>query len=264
MASRVEKLNNKGILAWEVDGVLGRLTGAQSEAYRKGEAFALAMKPLVEMGVIVATHVRERVQGQGQLAGIEATPPSDKRGWHKEGANGYVPGQVVSAEYAAAAGLDSTTYASSADLKAASGRQGVGNTSGGMWAGLQARGSGKSAVIIDFGGSSPGHGSGKPVYVPGAEPVGGDGGKPIPVMVRPPEMVRNQQKAWVVFVKNGASPLEPTDVENLAMCEAATAMMQKAVVKEFGDAAESNQRAAVLDFGGDVRLREKLLTGWVK
>lgn len=259
MSSRVEQLNKKGILSWEVSGVLGRLTKAQTQ----DEAFALRMKPLVELGVILAVHMKERVVGKSILAGTSPVAPSDKTGRHKEGGE-WVPGQVVSAEYAAAAGLPTTTFPSVAAMKEATGRQGVGNTSGGMWGGLQARGSGQSGVIIDFGGNSVGHGTGKPVLVEGAPSIDTPNGKPIPTMVRSAEMVRNQQKAWVVFVKHGASPLEPLDTENQALCEAATAMAQKAVIKSFGDAGESNQRVAEFDFGGDPQLREKLMRGWVK
>lgn len=257
MATRVEQLNRKGILSWEVDGVLGRLTKAQS----KDEEFALRMKPLVELGVILAVHMKERVQGKSILAGTSPVAPSDKTGRHKEGGE-WVPGQVVSAEYAAAAGLPTTTFPSVAALKEAAGKTGVGNTSGGMWGGLQARGSGQS-VIIDFGGNSAGHGTGKPVLVEGAPSVDTPNGKPIPTMVRSPEMVRNQAKAWVVFTKHGCSPLEPLENENQALCEAATAMAQRAVVKTFGDSGESNQRVAEFDFGGDPSLRDKLMKGWV-
>lgn len=263
MASRVEKLNKGGILAWEVDGVLGRLTKAQS----KNEAFVLRMKPIVEMGVILATHIRDR--SIGILSSSDELPqPCDKRGWHREGPGERVPGQVVSAEYAAAGGLPTTTFASSADLHNAAkpirGVQRYANVTGGMWAGIQARGSGKSGVIIDFGGTSPGHGSAKPTFVATAERVGGEGGKPIPVMVRAGEMVRNQNKAWVVFTKVGKSPIEPLGVENIALCEAATALMQRAVIREFGDTGEYNQQVWELDFGGDPVLREKLLVGWVR
>ena len=258
MANRVEKLNNKGIIAWEVDGVLGRLTKAQS----KDANFVLEMKPLVEMGVILATHMRDRAT-KGSLADAQPVPPSDKRGWHKEGQN-WVSGQVVSEEYAAAAGLSSTTYASAADMKAAikGELQQIGFVTGGMWAGIQARGSGKSGVIIDFGGSSPGHG-GFATFAVGA-PVVSDGGKPIPLMVRTPETVRNQQKAWVVFSKHQCSPIEPLADENTALCEAATALAQKSVLKQFGDSEDDWRHGVNLDFGGDSSLREKLLTGWVK
>lgn len=260
MGGRVEKLNKGGILAWEVDGVLGRLTKAQSTAFRRGELFALQLPPLVEMGVVVATHMRDRAQGRGVLADSPPEAPSERRGWHKEAGN-WVAGQVVSPEYAAAAGLPSTTYASSADLHRAAGKIGVGNVTGGMWAGIQARGSGRSAVIIDFGGSSPGHG-GAATYATKGASVGSEGGKPIPLMVRAPETVRNQQKAWVVFSKHKASPIEPSPTENIAMCEAATILAQKTVLKQFGDSDNDYQHGLALDFGGDSALREKLLRDW--
>jgi hypothetical protein len=261
MASRVEQLNNKGIIAWQVEGgILARLTKKQSQDIE----FAIRMQPLVTLGAVVAGHMKERVFNRGELAGAQAAPPSDRRGWHKEADGTWVPGQVVSLEYAAAAGLNTTTYASSADLHHATGKPGIGNVTGGLKDSLQARGSGQSSVILDFGGSSPGHGSGKPIFISTTADIGAEGGKPIPLMVRPPEMVRNQQKAWVLFNKHGCSPIEPTDTENVAMCEAATVQAQRAVMRTFGDGGDSDQQVAALDFGGDPSLRDKLIREWVK
>lgn len=148
----IKRLNKRGIIAFEVDGVLARLTKAQSQGSRlqfhEGLAHAAAE---------LAAQIRARVQGKGDLAG---QAPS-KRAKRKI---------ILSADYARAAGLPvksdrfgTTITGGIADLYAKTGRPlGSATVTGGMWAGLQARASGADSAIIDFAGSSEGRG--KPVF----------------------------------------------------------------------------------------------------
>ena len=65
-AATSAKLNSKGIVAWEVDGVLARATKKQSAAI----ADFSNLLPMLDIGVELALAIRKRVQERGQLGDI--------------------------------------------------------------------------------------------------------------------------------------------------------------------------------------------------
>lgn len=224
----LERLSKRGIVAWEVDGVLARLTQQQSE---RGDAEKAVIKALVDQGAILAGAIRTRVETKGDLGGQRF--PGYKRG-----------GKVAMSEtYAAAANADPgpwtwgppdesrwrivrgkdlrptrimsiRVFTSSADFHArANTKPGSYSVSGGMWKGIQARGSGASSVIIDFAGSS--EGSGKSQRFPSyrGRSDRSVGSRSTNVIGYFSERARNGWKAGAIFDRHRVHVLMPTDGE---------------------------------------------------
>jgi hypothetical protein len=195
--TRAERLGAQGIAFVEVDGILARLTKKQSA---DPGAYVRAVQA-VSIATPVAAHVRKRVRDDRRPAeGVWG-------GYSRSGS------AVVSAEYQAAAGLSRRFYPSWAALHGnlpGKKRAQLFNITGGMWDGLQVRGSGGAKAIIDFTGSSMGSES-KIVEV---------GRKGRKRKVAKPISVRNQTKAARVFQNRQINIIQPAQTENIAMADA--------------------------------------------
>jgi len=176
-----ERLGRQGVAHIEVDGLLARLTKRQSAladvaAYERAATAVALAAPL-------ALAMRHRVRDQRMPA------------------QGSLPGYgrrraIMSREYAGAAGLDRTYYPSSQAMHDALPHRRAYDVTGGMWRGLQVRGSGASAAVIDFGGSSLSRGE--------VTFRRGRGG----IVVRAAK-VRNGAKAGAIFSFSKINVLEP-------------------------------------------------------
>lgn len=213
----VERLTRRGIVAFRVDGVLARLTKAQSE---RGAVRVVAMRDIVQAGAELAARIRRRVQGTGDL-GEQQFPGYSRKDWSA------LFGGKLSASYVLAAGgkltkvhfpargaapardLDLPLYESSAAFHAQIGtKPGSYDITGGMWKGLQSRGSGKNAVILDFAGSSPGSGGAKYIKVwhPGQRRIK-------TMAIYESANVRNAWKGGAIYEKHHIHVLMPTAEE---------------------------------------------------
>jgi hypothetical protein len=169
----VDRLTRRGMVAWRVDGVLARLTQRQSSGTDLAKAVA---REVVEAGAQAAVALRKRVTDNGDLAGQRFPGYSTRltsRGMsddYMRAAGAPVPhpetykprGETKTYTYMRYSYLRSSDFHRAADVK-----DGSYNVTGGMWAGLQARGTGKAGVIIDFAGSSLGSGGEREVKVKG-------------------------------------------------------------------------------------------------
>lgn len=232
----MERLKGRGILAWEFDGVLGRLTQAQS----KGQTGDLnVLSGLVKSTAKLASTIRDRVTKRGDLAG-QRFP-------------GYSPRSVkYSPGYAQQAGLapepwpfprridenrnvvirgknlevnqliPTYTYSSRAELQQDIGRpDGSYYVTGGMWRGLQVRGSGSGSAIIDFQGSSEGAGRTvrmRTYYYAGEGPRGGIMTRGSWASARLPAKVRNSSKGGAIYDAHRVHVLLPKqdEIEGIA------------------------------------------------
>jgi len=143
-----ERLTKRGIVYVETNGILARLTKAQSKdvqkAWRPARAVALA--------VPLAREIRARVRDRRRTA----DGPIPRYGSRPV---------LLSQTYATAAQLGQRYWRSSIDMHDALPQHRGYYVTGEMWAGMQVRGSGRGA-IIDFQGSSQGRGMhGKPRLV---------------------------------------------------------------------------------------------------
>lgn len=264
----VNKLNSKGIIAWEVDGVLARLTKGQSG---RVDDFANIM-PMLDVGVELARAIRKRVQEQGELGDI-----GNKDSFAKYGAKARYP---VSQQYAQLAGAKAklTRYwdgqeaaqrlqpakLAIAPFKSAAQFHELADSkprrftvTGGMWQGLQARGSGQSNVILDFQGSSPGAGNQQAMRVWAWRNYDGTP-KPVEITLytTTPANVRNSEKATMVAKMARVHVLRPRLAEITAIAElvAAEAEVWAATSLQL----DQPRSLALPRFGGDTRLRAKL------
>lgn len=168
----VDRLTRRGMVAWRVDGVLARLTQRQSGGTDLAKAVA---REVVEAGAQAAVALRKRVTDNGDLAGQRFPGYSTRRSrgmdpQYMRQAGAPVPHQVTYTPRGSSKAITVTTerYATSSEFhRAAQTRDGSYNVTGGMWAGLQARGTGKASVIIDFAGSSLGSGGEREVKIKG-------------------------------------------------------------------------------------------------
>lgn len=150
-AKRRSDLSRKGFAFFVVDGVLARLTKAQSADALK----ALKAVPKLELGVWLAREIRERVTKTGKLGDGQ---PSVRYGQKSR--------VQLSAEYMRAAGVSPRNKAMfrNEDRFHKGLRSPVGSyvITGGMWRGLEVRPMQKD-VVAEFGGRSQGRGRGKVV-----------------------------------------------------------------------------------------------------
>lgn len=213
----LERLGRRGIVAFRVDGVLGRLTQRQSMASRPQ---IVALADLVKAGAVMAAAIRKRVQGNGDL-GDQAFPGYSRKSW-----SNFFGGKLAASYVLAAGGkltkvhfpargavpahdVDVPMYESSDVFHRNIGtKPGSYSVTGGMWKGLQARGSGKNAVILDFAGSSMG--SGGAVLVKVWHPRQ----RRVKLMaLYESANVRNGWKSGAIYDKHGVHILKPTEQE---------------------------------------------------
>jgi len=147
-AERRGKLESKGIAYFVFDGVLARLTKAQSTDALKAQR---AM-PRLELGAYLASTIRDRVTKTGKLGDGQ---PSVRYGQKSR--------VRISREYAQAAGVSfkRTSLFRNEDRFHKGLRSPVGSyvITGGMWRGLEVRPLGRD-VVAEFGGRSMGRGKG--------------------------------------------------------------------------------------------------------
>lgn len=193
----VTRLERRGIVAWRIEGALARLTAAQSKADPLAKEVS---REIVAAGAEVAVKIRKRVVERGDLGRQKAPPYSRKwRSASRAEQPDYVriagaPAEALHA-WRTINGIPEQVkrpwYLASADFhRAAQVRDGSYHVTGGMWAGLQARGTGKAGVILDFQGSSLGSKD---------------------------KNIRNAQKAYAIFREHKVHVLRLKDRELQAM-----------------------------------------------
>lgn len=234
LQTQVTKLNRRGIIAWEADGVIARLTKKQSQDIEG----AMRRIPLLQVGAAFAQVVKERVAQHGQLA-----EPRPKPGKHARVFLSYI--------YAALAGapgqMRGRTFKTTAEMYARLGVvEGSYNITGGMWSMPQARTSGQNAVVIDLAGTSQGRGE--------VAFVDRKGLKRKVRSIRP-IVVRNQEKATAILKFKRVHVLRPTDGEEKAIGsfvrkEVGSKILQWLEDKhDLGLEGESNMRARLERLG---------------
>ena len=184
------------LVKWTVDGVLARLTRRQSASVD----LTRLVRPLVQAAATLAAWMKRRVTERGDLGPDQSYPGWPTRGWSIK----------ISSAYRDALGLPGRSYRSSDAFHRAAGGGPPGSFSvtGGMWRGLQTRGVGTSAAVIEFARKSEGRG--RPEIVARQK-----GGKPIKVMAS--ERVDNRLKAYAVWSKTHVNVLQPSQAEEVAV-----------------------------------------------
>lgn len=247
--------------------MLARLTRAQS-----GDPGSVdRLVPIVDIGVELARKIQRRVTQQAILGDYEREDSFTRYG----GKASY----PVSQSYAQAAGVQPKltryweTREDASELKtaqkavqpfksaaafhaAANTRPGTFNVTGGMWKGLQARASGRSAVVLDFQGSSPGAGDQETRTVWGWRNYTG---KPevvkITLRTARAKNIRNSEKATMVAKMARVQVLRPRNAEIAAITEVVTVA---AAAWTSGALQLGADRIALPRFGGDTELRSRL------
>jgi len=191
------KAQKKGMFAIEVDGMLLRLTKKQTAQTRQDINLRRHLGAVLRLGQLTAAHVRRRM-----LRGKSATTARRRGGrdpW------------IVRKAYAAKVGARRHRHDSMSAFYAAAGaRKDTSSISGGMWKGLEIRGSGRDRAIISFRGTSIG-GTGKSGRTAGGKRRKG------PTASR----VKNTLKAATVWRNKRINVLQPTVPEVAAMGAAA-------------------------------------------
>lgn len=184
-----------------------------SKAARGDPATMRRLARPVAVATAIARRVRERVARRGETA----TEPDEDTSPTRRGRS-----FVRNLQYVELKGLDRTHWRSLAQFHvAASVRSNSYDVTGGMWAGLQARNYGGARAIVDFRGSSRGG------FPYAGQTAGGKQRK------RPPK-VRNQAKAWAVWVNRRVNVVQPTDREEAAICAAVAVLMGRKIDELLG------------------------------
>lgn len=139
LQARREKLGRRGIISFEIDGVLARLTKGQSSTELGRQEFI----PKALFGGQMLRDVRDRVTKRQQLG-------------EGDRFKGYASKSraILSAEYAQAAGVNAKVWRTERHFhRRLRSPEGSFVVTGGMWAGAEARLSGKK-VVLEFVGSS--------------------------------------------------------------------------------------------------------------
>lgn len=225
------RLRKRGITVWHVDGALARLTETQSKG---DDASKAIIRELVTLGAQLAVQIRQRVQNRGDLGGqsfpgYSARPrkmsPTYARAARLAPQPWPWPKQINESENVitrdknakALQVIPTWTFPSRRDIQDQLGRpDGSYTVTGGMWAGLQARGSGKDSVILDFQGSSEGTGRTvkmRTYFVSGYDAFGRPMTRGGNVGVRLPARMRNNQKAGGIYDAHNVHVLKPTQEE---------------------------------------------------
>ena len=211
--TRSQRLGKQGIVFFEVDGVLARLTGSQSKAFADEATRPVRAVTAVAVGLPLALQMRRRVRDEG----ITAKGPF--AGYSR------FAHVVMSQQYADAAGLSRRYWPSSAAMHGQlPGGNKLFSVTGKMWEGLQVRGSGKDRAVIDFGGTSMGKGINKIERTVKGKPV----------IRNKPAMVRNSEKAGGIFAKSGVNIVEPTEAEWSTSAAVMMAAVARGVSVAFG------------------------------
>lgn len=213
----IERLNRRGIVAWRFEGALARLTEAQSKGSRES---VIALKDIVATGAKMATAIRDRVTQKGDL-GKQAFPGYSTKNWSRlyggKLAASYVllaGGKLTTVHFqarptVAARTLELPIFDSSSQFHRSIGMTpGSYHVTGGMWKGLQARGTGRSSVILDFAGSSPGSGGQKDITIwdPNSH-------RKRAIQIYESANVRNGWKSGAIYDKHNIHVLKPTKEE---------------------------------------------------
>lgn len=222
--SRQASLQRKGIAFFVIDGVLARLTKKQSsDALRAAQAM-----PVVQLAAVLAKSVKERMTRRGKL--------SDRQPQTVYGKKSRVE---VSQDYARAAGVNVRQRAKlkNEDVFHRALRSPVGSyvVSGGMWSGMEVRGSGRDAAIIDFAGRSEGRGR-RTLKTVNVRTRDGKSFQRKSYVMRP-QQVPNRDKAGRVWRFHRVNVLDPTESEirRIALIRAQTDA-QRAVAALAGTA----------------------------
>ena len=239
--TRLERLDRRGIVAFELDGLLVRGRKQDSAA-----AFAAARDGILAQTIPLAQEISARVFGRGVLANGDRREVDGNRSVYtsqqyadRASAAGRVRkyfiqgGTVISpllADMLRAKGVrpqvvPQAAFKSAQELHQIAG--GVfGRVTGGLRDGMQVRVAGKQKAIIDFIGSSEGVGRIKPF--PGVRyPSGGQ------FRVRVPQRVQNRQKAGAIYSTTGVNILEPSQAELAALTDRVMVRMQDALAVVF-------------------------------
>lgn len=189
-ATPVEKLGRRGIVAFEIDGILARLTKSQSLDLEKHTRSIDA----VAAATALMQRVRQRLRDERRTA------------------DGAMPGYgkkpvALSEQYQRLAGLPRRWFNSSEQMHAALPNRTGYSVTGAMWAGLQVRGTGRNDAIADFAGRSVGRGHSK--IIPR--------NRRKPILMNEPQIVRNSQKAGAILYFHRVNILEPTMSEAQAV-----------------------------------------------
>lgn len=212
--TRIEKLDRKGILHFEVDDVFARLTARQS----KSADLAARARPIVGAAAILASHIRARASKGG-------------------GADGQI-------------------------RMTRNGKRPIGNWSGGMWRGIEAKGEGARGAAIGFAGQS--------VAESGMFGDLGRGSKfreqfaAGTVRQKTLDTMRNDLKAGSVWARHDRyNVIEPSAAEWLAVGEAIGQDVQQSIMIALGGGLTGVDAVGVLMGGADPALRAKLAAFWV-
>lgn len=219
--SAVVRLAGRGIFAIEVDGILARLTQAQSAGTDESIA---KLKNVLAVATALANSIRSRVRDRGQLASVQFAQFDTAKTYR------------VSKEYSSIAGAGGQMkFKSSADFHGDIGATaGTFKASGRMWEGLQVRGFDANSAIIDFAGIS--EGSGKPAKIPATH-------RKFLVKTMLSERVRNAAKAGRILSVKGIHVLEPADAETTAVQGAYALALRRIVLGAFdGDSPSGSAR----------------------
>lgn len=211
------------------------------------------LSDVLTMQRVLATAIRQRV-----AAGRTATPPEPYSTTPTAGPKGKAR-YYVSPAYATALGLgNQTRWESSAAMHSANGiKAGSARATGRMWDGLQVRNFGRSAALIEFGGSSMGasstltaitkrktgtyqvtvSGNGK-IRARQARELSRDEGGKVQYR-RKPKLVRNSLKAAAVYQNTGVGLLQNTPGELMALQSAWCQLAGQELARLFGGRVES-------------------------
>lgn len=258
MPSRVEKLAAKGMIAFEVDGVLGRLTKKQSAA---DVDLRRDLSKFIRGGAILGATIKRRMRDRKTFA--DGTP------W--EPSSALKPFRV-SRKYAKPAGFvdrikkrkrmlirykgaSKATYRrrpdvgfrSTAAMYEASKTKGAFSVTDGMWGGLTARTWGALGVRILFDSTSQGRGKPK------------DFGKTLrgePVIFKASQSVENWRKGGLTFLATRKNILELSDAEVLSVGSAVAITSLRAVTEQIGKGGKVP--VVNIQFEGDKSLAREL------
>ena len=195
--SDVQKARKRGMFAIEVDGMLLRLTKKQTAQTKRDVRMARSLGDVLRLAQLTARHVRARM-----LRGHSATKPR-QRGARSQ--------WIVRKAYADLVGARSHRHNSKRAFYAAAGASfATSSISGGMWRGLEVRGTGRDGAIISFRGSSIG-GTGKSGRTKSGKKRRG----------ATAARVKNTIKAATVWRNKRVNVLQPTTKEVAAMGAAA-------------------------------------------
>lgn len=253
MASRVEKLAAKGTIAFEVDGVLGRLTRKQSIDVD----LSRELGRFVQAGAIIGAAVKRRMRDERTYADGSTWSPSRRSSHFRVSAKyarnaGFIDRQKKRSRVllreaggrARWARLPGVGFGSLAEMYAASKSSGAFDVTGGMWHGFVARPWGRLGVRLAFDGTSQGRGKFKEF---GRDLHGN------PIWVKASESVRNWKKAGAVFLSLNRNIIEISEREALSIASAVGSAAVVATAKRM-----DSKPALQVRFDGDPALARKL------